>query len=76
MKPKPGIGPEVLETFSAGCDDFLQTVAGVPDLHMPLSYQHPWFGPLDAAAWHAMGAFHMRLHRVQVGKICESLERE
>ncbi|HCN78968.1 MAG TPA: hypothetical protein DIT13_17465 [Verrucomicrobiales bacterium] len=26
-------------------------------------YAHPWFGSLDETAWHALAAFHLRLHR-------------
>lgn len=69
VKPASGIGPEVLPAFHECCDAFLKTVAGVADLRTPSTYAHPWFGPLDAAGWHSMIAFHMRLHRVQVEEI-------
>ncbi len=38
-------------------------------------YRHPWFGPLDAAGWHAMAAFHLRLHRKQVEAILAAMQR-
>lgn len=69
VKPATGIGPEVLPAFRECCDAFHQTVAGIPNLHTTSTFSHPWFGPLDAAGWHAMIAFHMRLHRVQVEEI-------
>ena len=28
-----------------------------------------WFGPLDAAGWHALAAGHMGIHRVQIERI-------
>ncbi|HCN29134.1 MAG TPA: hypothetical protein DIT64_10345 [Verrucomicrobiales bacterium] len=36
-------------------------------------YAHPWFGPLDETAWHALAAFHLRLHRRQIERILEGL---
>ncbi len=75
VKPASGIGPEVLPAFADCCDAFLQTVAGIADLRTASTYAHPWFGPLDAAGWHAMIAFHMRLHRVQIEEILRAQER-
>ena len=66
VKPGAGIGPEVLAAFAQSCDVLASTVAGVADLRTKTRYDHPWFGPLDAAGWHAMAGFHLRLHRKQV----------
>lgn len=73
VKPAPGVGSEVLETFRTGCAEWLETVAAVADLRTVERFAHPWFGPLDAAGWQAMAAFHMRLHRKQVEAIMACL---
>lgn len=69
VKPEPGIDHSVLAAFENGCDRFLTDVAALEDLRTAVTYPHPWFGPLDAAAWHAMAAFHLRLHRKQIERI-------
>jgi hypothetical protein len=76
VKPAPGINEQVFPGFTAGCESFLQTVSAVADLRTHKCYAHPWFGPLDAAGWHAMAAFHMRLHRQQIESIIASLRSE
>lgn len=75
VKPAPGIDATVVKSFSNGCDELLQEILAVSSLKTAAKYPHPWFGPLDAAGWHAMGAFHMRLHRAQIEKIVGSLSR-
>ncbi len=69
VKPSPDSGAAAVSTFAEGCDRFRETVAAIPDLRTAARYPHPWFGPLDAAGWHAMAAFHLRLHRKQVEAI-------
>ena len=39
-------------------------------------YRHPWFGPLDAAGWHALAATHMGVHRRQLERILAALDAE
>lgn len=73
VKPASGVGEQVVAAFTAGCESLLQTVAAVPDLRTDKGYAHPWFGLLDADGWHAMAAFHMRLHRQQIESIIEAL---
>lgn len=73
VKPREGIGPEVVERFTNGCRDYLGAVAPPLIPRAGLTFPHPWFGPLDAASWQAMAAFHMRLHRKQIEKILEAL---
>ena len=36
---------------------------------------HPWFGPMDASAWHALAGTHMGIHRAQIADIIAGLER-
>ncbi len=73
VKPTSGIDEQVVSGFTAGAEALLQTVATVRDLRTNKRYAHPWFGPLDAAGWHAMAAFHLRLHRKQIESIIAAL---
>ena len=36
-------------------------------------YRHPWFGPIDAHAWHCLNGIHQRLHRTQIESILARL---
>ena len=49
------------------------SVAAVKDLNTSARYAHPWFGPLDAAGWHALAAGHLQIHRQQIERIVEGL---
>lgn len=69
VKPSPEAGEEILGQFEEGCELFLKTVEGIAYLKTSVRYAHPWFGPLDAAGWHFMAGFHMRLHRRQIEAI-------
>ena len=74
VKPSPLAGAATAAAYEQSCDTLLATVAAVPDLHTPLRYAHPWFGPLDAAGWHFIAATHMGLHRVQLERILAALQ--
>jgi hypothetical protein len=50
-------------------------VAGIADLKTALRFPHPWFGPLDAAAWHALSATHLGIHRDQIAEITRRLPK-
>ncbi len=73
VKPSPEVSASVVDAFPEGCERLIRLVATVPDLQTKKRYAHPWFGPLDAAAWHHMAGFHMRLHRRQILSIRERL---
>lgn len=73
VKPSPGTGTEAVRAFEDGCKRFQDAVAEIPGLRTSARYSHPWFGPLDAAGWHAMAAFHLRLHRKQVEAILAAI---
>jgi len=75
VKPRPTVGQEVVAEFKAGCTRFAETVAGVGDLKTSLKFDHPWFGPMDASAWHFMAGFHMQLHRKQMERILAGLPK-
>ncbi|MBL8885662.1 MAG: DinB family protein [Phycisphaerales bacterium] len=74
VKPSPDAGPEVPDAYEKSCDRFLAFTASCPDLRTPVSYPHPWFGPLDGAGWHAMAAMHMAIHKAQIARILASPE--
>lgn len=73
VKPSPEVTAEVVAAYEKSCDDLRATVAGVKELNTSARYAHPWFGPLDAAGWHAMAAGHLRIHRQQIERIVEGL---
>lgn len=73
VKPSPVATSSVLEEYESSCDALLAVVAGVADLRTGVRYAHPWFGPLDAAGWHALAAGHLGIHRVQIERIHRGL---
>jgi hypothetical protein len=66
VKPSPQVTASVVREYEKSCDDLMAVVAGAGDLKTRVRYPHPWFGPLDAAGWHALAAGHMGIHRVQI----------
>ena len=75
VKPSEHVKGEVVASYESSCDRLLQLVASKPTLRTPLRFAHPWFGPLDAAGWHAMSAMHMGIHRAQIESILRGLPR-
>jgi hypothetical protein len=73
VKPDPAVDASVVEGFKRSCETFLQQAAKVPDLKTALRYHHPWFGPLDAEGWYALGGVHLGLHRHQIERIIAGL---
>jgi hypothetical protein len=69
VKPSPDVGPDVAGAYEASCDQLIAIAASRPTLQTPVRYTQPWFGPLDAAGWHAMAAMHMGIHRAQIARI-------
>ncbi len=76
VKPSENVGVEVITSFEQGCDDFIATVASVTDLKTSMTFDHPWFGAMDAWTWHFMTAFHMRLHRKQMEHIIANMRNQ
>lgn len=75
VKPSIDVGPDVRLAYEQTCDDWLNIVAGISDLHTDARYAHPWFGLMDASGWHALGALHMKIHRGQIERIIEGMRR-
>jgi hypothetical protein len=69
VKPSAVVAPIVVTEYEASCDRLLAIAAAKESLRTPVRYAHPWFGPLDAAGWHAMAAAHMGIHRAQIERI-------
>jgi len=74
VKPDPQADAAVWEGLETACDAIARTADAIPDLRTASRFAHPWFGPLDAAGWHFMAGFHMRLHRGQIQAILRGLE--
>jgi hypothetical protein len=75
VKPSPGAGPEIEAAYEASCEDLVKVVAGIADLKTAPRFPHPWFGPLDAADWHALCATHLGIHRAQIAEIARRLPK-
>ncbi len=73
VKPNAKATSAVVTPYEESCDALLAVVTGSPDLKTTLRYDHPWFGPLDAAGWHALAGGHMRIHRVQIERILRGI---
>ena len=73
VKPRTDVAADVEAAWERSCDELLAVVAAAPDLRTAARYPHPWFGPLDAAGWHALAAGHMGIHRRQIERIIRGL---
>lgn len=73
VKPSPDVTASVVAEYEQSCDALLAAVAAASNLDTPLRFAHPWFGPLNAAAWHALASGHMGIHREQLVRILEAL---
>lgn len=69
VKPAEDVGPGVVAAYEASCDAVLAAAGTRESLRTEVRFAHPWFGPLDAAGWHAMSAMHMGIHRAQIERI-------
>lgn len=73
VKPREDVGVEVVSRFEEDCEEFLRSFRTRNALSSTTTFTHPWFGELNARAWHFFAGFHMALHRRQLEKISESL---
>jgi len=73
VKPAPDQDHSVIAAFEKANDALVAAVAAVADLQTSARYPHPWFGPLNAAQWHFMAGFHLRLHVNQLRLIVAGL---
>ncbi|MBB5352893.1 hypothetical protein HNR46_003142 [Haloferula luteola] len=75
VKPSSGAGQESEARFQGSCEAFGTVLAQLPDWRTAATYEHPWFGPLDAAGWSLIIPVHLRIHRGQIERITEALRR-
>ncbi len=73
VKPGTELSAGVVEEYEKSCDELIATAAGVADLNTTVRYPHPWFGPLNAAGWHALAPSHLAIHRQQIERILARL---
>jgi len=73
VKPSPDAAIDVLDDFELSCKLIERCAARVTDLKTKTHYDHPWFGPLDAAGWYFLAGFHLGLHRMQIERIIDQL---
>ncbi len=73
VKPDPAVDGGVVSAFEQSCEAVLAVTKGQTVSRTNTRYAHPWFGPLDETAWHALAGFHMRLHRKQIERILKGM---
>jgi hypothetical protein len=73
VKPDPGADAGAVDDFELSCDLIERCATGMTNLQTRERYEHPWFGPLDAAGWYFLAGFHLGLHRKQIEKIIKLL---
>jgi hypothetical protein len=73
VKPGADLSAAVVEAYEKSCDELVASAAGVADLNTTVRYAHPWFGPLNAAGWHALAPNHLAVHRQQIERILARL---
>ena len=73
VKPDQAVDGGVVAAFEQSCEAVLAVTKGQNTSRTSVRYAHPWFGPLDETAWHALAGFHMRLHRKQIERILEGM---
>lgn len=74
VKPSPEVGPEVRAAYEESCEVWQQSIRRIGNLDTEVRFAHPWFGPLSAAGWQALGALHMKIHRIQIQRILACLD--
>jgi len=74
VKPGPQATAAVLSEYEQSCDALMAAATAACTLKTALRFAHPWFGPLDAAGWHALAAGHLKIHRVQIQRILKGLQ--
>ncbi|NJK91072.1 MAG: DinB family protein [Blastochloris sp.] len=75
VKPDPGVGAGVDSEYEKSCETLLAVVDGVKEWRSEPRYEHPWFGPMNAQAWHGLAGAHMGIHRTQMEEILRCLRR-
>ena len=66
VKPDPQVTADVIPRYEASCEKLLACLSSVRNFKTRATFPHPWFGSMDAHAWHALAGGHMAIHRVQI----------
>lgn len=74
VKPSRDVDERVVARFEQSCERVVRSAARPANLRTGVRFAHPWFGPLDAAQWHAMAGMHMGIHRAQIEMILDRLK--
>lgn len=74
VKPDAHVTETAFAMYEKSCDMLLNLVSNHKNLKTKKKYAHPWFGPLDAAGWHALAATHLKIHRVQIEHILNNMQ--
>jgi uncharacterized damage-inducible protein DinB len=74
VKPSTDAATDIVAAYERSCDKLSEQFATTPDLNTKARYPHPWFGPLNAAGWHALSGRHLAIHRVQLERILAGLK--
>jgi hypothetical protein len=74
VKPVPEAGPEQIDDLAALVDRYVDIVDKLGNLRAGTTLEHPWFGPLSAAQWHALATIHNSTHRRQIERISQTLD--
>ncbi len=64
----------IVSNFLSNSKQYLEAVTSLDlEAHPNVTYQHPWFGSMNAKQWVLFAAPHMRIHRNQVDAIIKRL---
>lgn len=74
VKPDPAVTSDVISRYETSCEELLVCLASVSNFKTRAKFAHPWFGAMDAHAWHALTGGHMGIHRVQIERILKILK--
>ena len=71
VKPNPDSDPAVvLENFAKMQEKFTSQIdISQLDNHPKATYDHPWFGPMNARQWYILAGRHQAIHREQIEAI-------
>lgn len=73
VKPLPEAGPEQMDDLMALVERYTDIVDKLGNLRAGSTHAHPWFGPLNAAQWHALATVHNSTHRRHIERILRQL---
>jgi len=71
FKPSPDVNSQtIVDTFEQMSRNFLIGVEPIDINAFPkVTFEHPWFGPLNASGWLVIAGLHQRIHRHQIETI-------